>query len=353
MTSGDNERSFADNQSEPDMEYGGSARLVDVAREAGVAIATVSRALNNPLRVNAKTRMHVLEVAKRLGYTANAMASSLRSGQSHIVLVIMPPWRSFNMLDPVLYGIDSELMRAGYSMIVGNLGDERQDDTRLMKLAGGGLVDGILAITQEAKAGGDVTELAGRLPMVGVLVDLSGLGVPSFVTDERGGTRELTSLLIARGCRRLMYISGPVGHYHDNQRQAGFDDVVRQTSSPLSTVHIEGNYTYEAGVRAAEALLAMSKRPDGVVATSDAMAIAFIDRLRQAGVRVPEDVAVCGFDDISGAAYCTPSLTTYRQPLTEMGASSARLLLSMMGDDSRPGGVCHVVPGHVVRRESA
>ncbi len=176
-----------------DQERGASdiIRLADVAREAGVAIATASRALSNPARVNAKTRVRVLRAAERLGYTTNIAARSLRSGLSRIVLVIMPPWEGLNVLAPTLQGVDEELMRSGYSMIVGALAEDRSADPRIIEMARGGFVDGILAITNDPPRSGDLPILSARLPSVGLLIDLSPFGVPSVVVAEREGTRLL------------------------------------------------------------------------------------------------------------------------------------------------------------------
>jgi LacI family repressor for deo operon, udp, cdd, tsx, nupC, and nupG len=308
-------------------------RLADVAREAGVAIATASRALSNPSRVNVKTRVRVLKAAERLGYATNIAARSLRSGLSRIVLVIMPPWEGFNVLEPALRGIDAELMRAGYSMIVGALARDRSADPRIIEMARGGFVDGILAITNDPPQSGELPILSARLPAVGLLIDLSPFGVPSVVVAEREGTRLLAEHLIAQGRRRLMYVSGPPG-YHDIERLAGFEDAIRAASRPVSTVHVEGDYTASAGVRAAEAFLAMPDRPDGAVFTNDRMAVAFMDVVRRAGVRIPADLSVTGFDDIEGATYCEPPLTTYRQPMELMGAEATRLLLRLIGGEA-------------------
>jgi LacI family repressor for deo operon, udp, cdd, tsx, nupC, and nupG len=345
---------MASAQDDADLTEGvpGAVRLTDVAREAGVGIATASRALGNPERVNAKTRQRVLKAAQKLGYTTNIAARSLRSGLSRIVLVVTPPWSGLNVLQPALVGIDAQLMKAGYSMIMGSLAEDRSADPRIIDMARGGFVDGIIAITNDPTKTGELPILSARLPSVGLLMDLSGFGVPSVVVAEREGIRQLTEHLIARGRRRLMYVGGLPG-YHDVERLAGFNDAVHAAPAPIEAIYRDGDYSTGEGIRTAEAFLSLADRPDGVVLTNDWMAIAFMATLRRAGVRIPEDVSVTGFDNIGGSAFSDPPLTTYHQPMQGMGAEAARMLLQLIAGEplANPGRT--IFAGDVVLRGSA
>jgi len=329
-----------------------AVRLADVAREAGVAITTASRALSNVNRVNRWTRERVLDAADRLGYVTNVAARSLRSGLSRIVLVVTPPWRGFNVLEMALQGIDAELRHAGYSMIVSTLEKDGSADPRMMEIARGGLVDGLLAVTNGPAGSGELEILSARLPSVGLLVDLGSFGVRSVVVSEREGVRQLTAHLIAAGRRRLMFVGGLPG-YHTIERRSGFEDAVGAALYPVTTIYLDGDYTAAAGRRAADAFLSMRDRPDGAMFTNDRMAVVFMDSIRKAGVRVPHDVSVTGFDDIELATYCEPPLTTYRQPMDEMGAEAARLLLAEIRGEGAPGVEPIVLTGQIVFRESA
>lgn len=327
-------------------------RLADVAREAGVGIATASRALGNMNRVNRRTRAHVLDVAERLGYVSNVAARSLRSGLSRIVLVITPPWQGLNVLELTLRGIDTELRRAGYSMIVSTLERDGSADQRMMETARGGLVDGVLAVTNQPLASGELAILSARLPSIGLLVDLGSFGVKSVVVSERDGIRELTSHLIATGRKRLLFVGGLPG-YHTIERRLGFEDAIDAAPSSVKGIYLEGDYTAAAGLEVADTFLSMTKRPDGAVFTNDRMAVAFMSAVRKAGVRVPHDVSVTGFDDIELATYCEPPLTTYRQPMDEMGAEAARLLLAAIGGEAASDVAPIMLTGQIVFRESA
>ncbi len=327
-------------------------RLADVAREAGVGIATASRAFSNVTRVNRRTRERVLDAAERLGYSTNLAARSLRSGMSQMVLVVTPPWQSFNILESALRGIEAELKRAGYSMIVSTLGRDGSADPRMLEIARGGLVDGLLAVTNTPLESGELPILSARLPSIGLLVDLGSFGVRSVVVSEREGTRQLTAHLIAAGRRHLMFVGG-LPNYHTVERRAGFDDAVRAALGSVTRIHLEGDYTAAAGLRAATKFFSMRKRPDAAVFTNDRMAVAFMASVRKQGLRIPHDVAVTGFDDSELAEYCEPPLTTYRQPLEEMGAEAARLLLASIRGEEASGAGPLVLQGHVVLRGSA
>jgi len=331
-----------------------AVKLADVASAAGVAIATASRAISNPKRVNAETREKVLEVAQRLGYSINVAARSLRSGLSHSVMVMMPPWHASDIFEIVLNGIATELQRSGYNMIVGNLGSDLEADPRTLELARGGFVDGLLAIANEPTFGGRLSVLSAKVPTVGLLQDLSAFGVPSVVSDDRNAVFEVAREMLESGRRRFMFVSGPKGDYHDVERYAGFKKALAQVPDLPRPIRFDGDWSYESGVRAARAFLEQptGKRPDAAIFSSDRMAISFIDTVCRAGVRIPDDIAVCGFDGIDVAQYCRPSLTTIEQSWELLGAFSARLLVKLIRGENAGNTAPLVVPTRLIRRES-
>lgn len=327
-------------------------KLADVAKAAGVALATASRALSNPNRVNAQTRQRVLDAAQRLGYSINIAARSLRSGLSRSIMVMVPPWHSSDIFETLLREIDSELMRSGYNMVVSNLGEDLEADPRAIDLARGGLVDGLMAIANEPPTSGTPSIMAAGLPTVGLLIDLSGQGVPSVVSDDRNAVYELTKAMLAAGRRRFMYVSGPRGDYHDVERYAGFKKALATVSRAHRPLRVEGDWSYEAGMDAGRAFLDAKVRPDAAVFCNDRMAISFMDVVIRAGARIPEDVAVAGFDGIDVAQYCRPSLTTIQQSTDLLGAFGARLLLQIIRGTPPTSKDALVVPSRLIRRES-
>jgi len=341
-----------DNEKGAETTSPGTVKLADVANAAGVALATASRALSNPKRVNAQTRERVLEVANRLGYSMNIAARSLRSGLSRSIMVVVPPWHSSDIFETILRAIDAELLRSDYNMIVTNLGADLEADPRAIDLARGGLVDGLLAIANDVPASGKLSVLSAGIPTVGMLADLSGRGVPSVVSDDRNAVFELTKAMLASGRRRFLYVSGPKGDYHEPERYAGFKKALATVANLPRHLRVEGDRSFEAGVRAGNAYLAAETRPDAAIFYNDRMAISFMKTVISAGVRVPEDVAVAGFDDIDVAQYCSPSLTTIQQSTDLLGAFAARMLLQLIRGTASPNMEPLVVPSQLIRRES-
>lgn len=308
-------------------------KLIDVARAANVAVSTASRALNNPSRVNPKTRSRVESVAAHLGYSTNVAARSLRLGSSRMVMVIMPPWSASGMLNEVLKGIDEELSKHGYTMIVGQLNEAKLPDLRVLEMARGGMIDGAIAVAHDPPRTGGLPILAAERPIVGLMIDLSEHGVPSVLSNDRRAVYDAVGRLVANGRKRFMYISGPLPNYHDTERYAGFAEALDKAGKGCREVlRFDGDFTFQAGWDAGEAFLAAKERPDAVVCCCDNIAIGFMKRVRMAGVRLPEEACVVGFDGIEVGAYVEPTLSTVRQNMVRMGAASARLLLRALAD---------------------
>jgi LacI family repressor for deo operon, udp, cdd, tsx, nupC, and nupG len=328
-----------------------SVRLVDVAAAAGVAVATASRALHNPGRVSAKTRDKVAAEAQRLGYSFNVAARQLRSGQSRIIMAVMPPRDFSSILEEIVAGIVAELSRAQYGFIVCHLNADRSADPRVLELLRGGLVDGLIAIANSPSAMGDMAVVSAQLPTVGVMIDLSEYGIPSVITDDAAAVSELTSSLVAEGHSYIAYLSGlsgGLGGFHDQERYAGF----MQAAARVRTCRIEGDFTFASGEKAADWYLAQTDRPSAIVCANDNMAVALLDKLRRQGIRIPEDVAITGFDDIDAGKYCSPALTTIQPPVADIGATSARLLLQLISGAITPDRQARIVSGRIVRRGS-
>jgi LacI family repressor for deo operon, udp, cdd, tsx, nupC, and nupG len=249
-----------------------------------------------------------------------------------MVMVIMPRWRESSMLNDVLRGIDEELSTHGYSMIVGQLNEANLPDPRLLEMARGGMIEGAIAVANDPPRSGGLPILAAERPIIGLMIDLSGHGVPSVVSNDRRAVYEAVGRLAASGRKRFMYVSGPP-NYHDDERYAGFCEALTKAGRGAREVlKFDGEFTFEAGWEAGGAFLSAKVRPDAVVCCSDDLAIGFMKRVRMAGVRLPQDACVVGFDGIPVGAYVEPALSTIQQPLARMGAASARLLLRALAN---------------------
>ena len=311
-------------------------RIADVARLAGVSTATVSRVLADPGKVRPKTRDLVTEAVRRSGYTPNSVARNLRTRRTMTVLVVVP-----NLANPVfaqiLRGIDDELTQSGYGLVIGSLDNCIEREARYVVLALSRQIDGIILMNGRIPENGKRTMSEAGLPMVAMCASIPNSGIPLVAVQDREASQAAVRHLARLGHRRLGYIAGPAGNVIEAERFAGFLGGMAEAGlSEGDFVRWEGRFVFSAGVKAAEAYLGLTTRPTGVYASCDESAIGFIKTVRAAGVRVPEDVSVIGFDGIEFADYVEPTLTTFQQPLHELGCVGARTLLKLMHGEMDP-----------------
>jgi len=254
------------------------------------------------------------------------------------VLVVVP-----NLANPVfaqvLRGIDDELTQSGYGLVIGNLDNCDDREARYVDLALSRQIDGILLMNGRIPRNGRRTMAEAGLPMVAICAAIEEAKIPNVVVQDREASREAAAHLIRLGHRRLGYISGPPGNINEIERFAGFREGLAEAGlKDQDFVRWEGRFIFSSGVAAAEAFVRMSEweRPTGIYATSDEIAIGFIKTVRAAGIRVPEEVSVIGFDGIEFADYVEPTLTTFRQPLHALGRAGAATVLRMIRRDMRP-----------------
>jgi LacI family repressor for deo operon, udp, cdd, tsx, nupC, and nupG len=311
-------------------------RIADVARLAGVSTATVSRVLANPDKVRQKTHDLVMEAVRRSGYTPNSVARNLRTRRTMTALVVVP-----NLANPVfaqiLRGVDDELTQSGYGLVIGSLDNCIEREARYVDLALSRQVDGIILMNGRIPESGKRTMKEAGLPMVAMCAAIQDERIPNIVVQDREASRAAVAYLARLGHSRLGYIAGPSGNIIEEERFAGFREGASDAGlTERDFVRWEGRFEFLAGVSAAEAFLQMKDRPTGIYASCDESAIGFIKVVRAAGLRVPEDVSVIGFDGIEFADYVEPTLTTFRQPLHELGRTGAGILLKMIRKEMKP-----------------
>ena len=305
-------------------------RIADVARLAGVSTATVSRVLANPDQVRPKTHDLVMEAVRRSGYTPNSTARNLRTRRTMTVLVVAP--RLTNpVFAQVLRGVDDELTQNGYGIIVGNLDNRVERESRYVDLVLSRQVDGVLLMNGRVPEKGSRSMGEAGLPMVALCSAIPGAGIPNVTVQDREASRRAVEYLVQLGHRKFGYISGTPGTFIEAERFAGFREGVAVAGfGEEDFVRWEGPFIFSTGVAAAEDFLCLKERPTGIFAACDESAIGFIKTVRAAGIQVPDDVSVVGFDGIEFADYTEPTLTTFQQPLHELGCAGARILLKMM-----------------------
>jgi LacI family repressor for deo operon, udp, cdd, tsx, nupC, and nupG len=310
-----------------------AARIQDVAKLADVSTATVSRALATPERVSPEARARVLEAIAKTGYVPNPAARTLRSQKTYMVLVVLPDLAN-TFFSKILRGIEETLFEAGYGMIISDLDGSPEKEAHFAAFTAAGRVDGAILLNghlfgQSRDGEGQPARIA--IPLVALCEGIPGADIPQIEIDNRAAAARMTQHLASLGHRSIAYVSGPAGNILERERFQGYKDGLAAAGLPFNpALIIPGDYTIEAGVAAGQDLVARSGRPTAVFCTSDEMAIGLTRTLLSAGLRVPEDISVAGFDDIEFAAVAEPSLTTIRQPRRELGQAAATALIDLL-----------------------
>jgi LacI family repressor for deo operon, udp, cdd, tsx, nupC, and nupG len=302
-----------------------AARIQDVARLAAVSTATVSRALANPERVSPEARARVMEAIAKVGYVPNPAARTLRSQKSRMVLVVLPNLGNI-FFSKILRGIEETLFEAGYGMIIGDLDGSPEKEARFNAFMAGGQVDGAILLN-----GHLFSEAKASIPLVALCEAIPDATIPQIEVDNRAAAQAMTEYLASLGHRRIAYVCGPSSNVLERERLRGYRDGLAAAGLTFEADLVwPGDYSLEAGVRVGESVLARRVRPGAVFCSNDEMAIGLMRTLISAGVRVPEDISVAGFDDIEFAAVVEPPLTTIHQPRRELGQAGAAVLLDVM-----------------------
>jgi LacI family transcriptional regulator, repressor for deo operon, udp, cdd, tsx, nupC, and nupG len=311
---------------------GGRVTLADIAARTGLNISTISRALTKPDRVNAQTRKLVLKAAEQLGYTTNLAARSLSRGRSEMIMAIMPsfPGRPISpVLIEALRGVCDEARARNYGVIVKPVDQADVPAEELMDLALNGMVDGVLLFSALRNK---VTPTRLRVPsgthVISVFHDLLAIGLSSVVAREQAGFYEMTDYLIRQGHRRFAYLGGPPGLAHELFRFAGVQQRLAEEGSHATCHKLKGGaFDMETGLKAADQFLALRDRPSAVLCCCDGLALGFMRGVLKAGLKVPGDVAITGYDGLEEGKYATPALTTVSQPSVEIGRVATRMLI--------------------------
>lgn len=308
------------------------ATIADVAKLAGVSKATVSRVINNH-SVRPATRSRVLQAMRQLDYQPNVHARGLTSGKSSVVGVIVPGIAN-QFYGAILDGVQSALDTRGYHMIVTSTGhtvNARGKEWMVAKLLKEKRADGVLVVTPRVLSPEHFMNLIkSNFPVV--LADGHSDALSCVIVDNFEGASKAVNHLIQLGHRDIALVTGPPETTETVQRLSGYKAALEAAGLPLREEWvISSDYTYQGGVKAAEQILAQKgRKPTAVFAANDYMAMGVINYLVRCGLRVPEDVAVVGYDDIESAAFFRPALTTVRQPLMELGKVAAHKLLSVV-----------------------
>ncbi len=323
--------------------------MEDVAREAGVSRALVSLVMREQPNVSAERRRRVLEVAGRLGYRPNAMARSLASRRTRTVGVVLDDLRN-PFFAEIAGGVEELASELGYQLLLGAGGRlarrERASLATLLEYR----VDGLILVSPRMRAA-DIGAAAAEVPVVVVGRQLRGVDVDAVLIDERHGTGLVLDHLLALGHERIAHVDAGRGA-GGPQRRSAYLRGMRARGLAAHARVIPGDFTEEAGTKAARRLLAERTLPTAVFAANDMVAAGLLGEFDRAGVDVPGHVSIVGYDNISIAHLAHVSLTTVDQPRSAMGRMALELLLERI-DHRRPTVVRLVEPTLVIRSTTA
>jgi LacI family transcriptional regulator len=325
--------------------------IIDVAREADVSYATVSRVINNGEHVKPEKRERVLKAMAKLGFSVNQQARSLRGGRSNTIGLLVRDIGT-GYMGELVRGIDAELDHSGYDLMLHTTHRLKSKEAAYVSTITRGLADGLLLILPRNPEAYIETLRNRRFPFV--LIDHQGIddkGPAVGATNRQGGI-DATRHLIQLGHRRIGFITGHSELGCSQDRLAGYKAALIEAGLPIDPNLIrEGDFHQPRGYSAASELLALPDPPTAIFAANDVSAFGVMESVRDHGKRIPNDISIVGFDDIPQTGQVNPPLTTVRQPLEEMGRTAARMLLEMFEDPQRRPGKIEL-PTELIVRDS-
>jgi len=308
--------------------------IYDVAREANVSMATVSRVVNGNPNVKPTTRKKVLEAIDRLGYRPNAVARGLASKKTTTVGVIIPDISSI-FYSELARGIEDIATMYKYNIILSNSDQNTDKELHLLNTMLGKQVDGIVFM------GGNITDVhveefkRSPVPIVLAASVEEQAQTPSVNINYEQAIYDSVQLLVEKGHKRIAFVSGPMSEPINSMRKlAGYKRALEEAGIAFDEALVaEGDYSYDSGIEALANLLDQSDKPTAVIAATDEMALGVIHGAQDRGVSIPEDLEVIGFDNTRLSLMVRPQLTTVVQPTYDIGAVAMRLLTKLMNKE--------------------
>ena len=333
--------------------------IKDIARAAGVSHPTVSRALRGQGRMSDVTRERIITIAREMGYTPSLMARGLVTQRSHLIGLMVTRFSDpFNT--EIAEGAEDEALRHDYSLFLASTrGVDPEREMQVVREMQGRQVDGIMVLS--SRVGSRYADMLDEIGIPIVLINnhAGGSNVHGIYHDDYQGARQVVEHLLAQGRQRIAFLGNGRAGRAQSERQRGWSDAMLTAGSLIDVIAFGPNGRMAGGAEGVEKLLALADlrwghAPDAICCYNDAMAIGAMSVLHRRGLRIPDDVAITGFDDIDMAAYVWPPLTTFHQPRYEMGVKAMKLMLQALeeGPKSKPP-MNIVMHGELVVRESA
>jgi len=311
--------------------------IKDIAQAANVTPGTVSRALRDSPRVNPETKKRIQRLADEMGYTPDAQARSLVMGRTQTIGVVVT-----TLTDPfvgtIVQTIESAAYEQGYTVILASSNDMPEREIEAVQMLQSRRVDGVIVTSSRVGSlyQGHLDRLRVPVVLINSLVHHAGGSTYSISVDNHHGGYLATNHLLEKGHRRIAYISAPVDRSDNAERQRGYRDALAEAGIEATpSLIVQGTGRAGGGQRALPMLLSLDSVPSAVFCYNDITAIGLMSAAQDAGLSVPGDLAVVGFDDIAFARLAHPSLTTIAQPVDKLGRGAIEMVLTRLSDDGR------------------
>jgi LacI family transcriptional regulator len=324
--------------------------IQDVAKTAGVSVSTVSRVLNNKADVAEETLEKIQSVIKDLGYASSLAARSMRSLRTNVIGLLLPDVAT-PYCQQILKGANRAIAASNYDLIIYTNGnsweyDTAEQESHYVMLLNGGIVDGVIVVTPTALG------FKTNAPLVIIDPNNESPDLPSVISTNREGAFEAMQYLTSLGHRRIGHITGRIDLISAGLRLQGYKDGLAAAGIPYDESLVQvGDYLLETSLACAERLLSLDPRPTAVFASNDMSAMGMYEAVAKAGLRIPEDISIVGFDNLSEAAYLQPPLTTVDQFVADMADLATQKLIRLLdgqGDDEK----LSIIPTRLVIRDS-
>ena len=307
--------------------------IKDVAKVAGVSVATVSRALNGHANVTEQTRAHVMGVVAELRFVPSSAARSMITRRTHTIGALLPDLHG-EYFSELIRGIDLAARARGLHLLVSSSHGDAAEAAAALR-AMNGRVDGLLVMSPHVSADFLWGNVSDDLPAVLMNTRVAGGKHSSFAVDNHGGAWAMVRHLVERGHREIAFVAGPESNFEAQERLRGYRAAIAALLPGVPEQVLQGDFTQESGFRAGSQVVALRERPSAVFASNDMMAIGCLAALNEAGLQVPGDIALAGFDDVPVSRYVNPPLTTVRARITELGGLALERLASAIEEPER------------------
>lgn len=311
--------------------------ITEIAKELNISPSTVSRALNNHPAISKKTREAVIELAKKRNYLPNLLALNLLKKRTNTIGVIVPEITSY-FFSSIINGIQDLLNPLGVNMIIGQSKESFEEEKSLVRTFASIRVDGFLISPSSKTKNFDHLKILteNNIPLVIFDRDCEGLEVDKVFVDEYKGAFQAVEHLINTGCRRIAHIAGPSTLSTARHRLDGYKEALKLHGLPVNKNYIveSRGFTPKHGIRPTKQLLALPNPPDAIFTINDGVAIGAMFVLKEAGIMIPDQISLIGFDDDPHSSYFKPSLSTVWQPTYELGMLSARILMKRVNTNN-------------------